>query len=121
VYPFETRLQWLYNSSYSHLLHALELNPHGRDSLLQERAASLRRWDRVRTGVMVLLYLGVLGAVVAYLGNFIPGLDEATPLVSALIRLVGALTGLLTLVYLFLTRLLDQLETDIYMILASSG
>ncbi|MCA1818965.1 MAG: hypothetical protein LC620_02750 [Halobacteriales archaeon] len=121
MYPFESRLQWLLHSSYGHLLHDLELNPHGRDSLLQERAASLRRWDRARTGVMVLLYLGVLGAAVAYASDFVPGLGEATPLVSAFIRLVGALTGLLTLAYLFLTRLLDQLEADIYMILANVG
>lgn len=119
MYPFETRLQWLFHSSHMHLLRALELTPHRRDSLLQERTASLRRWNRARFVVLVFLYLGAAGTAVAYAGNFIPALAEAAPLVSAIARIAGALTGLLTLLYLFLSRLLDQIVTDIYMILSN--
>jgi hypothetical protein len=109
------------HSRYGHILQALELGSRGRDSLLHERAASLRRWDRVRTGALVLLYLGFAGTVVGLAANFVPGLSQATPVVTAAVRVAGALTGLLTLVYLFLTRLLSQLEADILMILASSA
>lgn len=118
MYPYESRLKWILSSRYNHLLHALALNPHpGHDSLVAERAASLRRWDRTRTGVMVLLYLGFAGAAVAYAGNFVPVLTEATPLLRTIVGLVGALTGILTVAYLFLTRLLSQIEADLLMLL----
>lgn len=121
VYPYETRFEWLLHSRYGHLLRALELNPHGRDNLLNERATALRRWDRVRAAVLVLLYLGAAGTAVAYAANFLPALGEALPLLRAATRVAGALTGLLTLAYLLLTRLLSQLEMDILMILANIG
>jgi hypothetical protein len=121
VYPYESRLAWLLHSRYGHILQALELTPPGRDSLLHERAGSLRRWDRVRTGTMLLLYVGFAGTAVGLAANFVPGLDTATPWITAIVRISGALTGLLTLAYLFLTRLLSQLEADILMALATSG
>jgi hypothetical protein len=121
MYPFESRLKWILSSRYGHILQALELHRHGRDSLLHERAASLRRWDRVRTGVTVLLSLGFIGTGLAVAGNFVPGLADATPLLLAMIRVVGALTGLFTLAYLFLTRLLSQIEADLLMLLANAG
>jgi hypothetical protein len=121
VYPYESRWKWLFSSRYNHILAALELAPgHASDSLLHDRAASLRRWDRVRTAVMVLLYLGFVGAALAYAGNFLPVLTKTTVFLGSIIRIVGALTGLFTLAFLFLTRLLSQIEADILMLLAST-
>jgi hypothetical protein len=121
VFPYETRLRWLLSSRYGHILRALALTPHPRDSILEERAASLRRWDRTRTTFMVFLYLGFAGTAIAIGGNFVPGLRELAPVLVALIRYVGTLTGLLTLAYLFLTRLLSQLEADILMLLVANA
>jgi hypothetical protein len=121
VYPYESRLKWLLSSRYNHILRALELAPHGRDSLLHERAASLHRWDRVRTVATVLLSVGFAGTAVAIARNLLPGLTTAAPLLTAVTKIFGALTGLLTLVYLFLTRLLSQIEADMLMILVSTA
>ena len=122
MYPYESRLKWLMSSRYNHILRALELAPRpARDSLLDERAHSLRRWDRVRAASLVLLYLGVVGAGIVYASNFIPGLGTATPALARILRYTGALTGVFTLAYLFLTRLLSQIEADILMLLASNA
>jgi hypothetical protein len=121
MYPYESRLKWLLSSRYNHVRQALELTPHAHDNILDERAASLRHWDRVRTGVTILLYAGFAGTGIAIARNLLPGLSTATPLLLALTKVAGALTGLLTLAYLFVTRLLNQIEADIFMILAISG
>ncbi|HUR61253.1 MAG TPA: hypothetical protein VM286_02675 [Candidatus Thermoplasmatota archaeon] len=120
MYPYESRLRWILSSRYNHILQALELKPHPRhDSLVSERARSLRKWDRVRTGVSVLLYIGFAAAAIAYAGNFVPFLAEAAPYLRTLVGAASALTGLMTLAYLFLSRLLSQIEADILMLLSA--
>jgi len=120
VYPYESRWKWLVSSRYNHILTALRMAPsERRDSLLESRAEAMGRWDRVRATVMVLLYAGVFGTAIGYAGNFVPAIKEALPFLAPIVRILGALTGLLTLLYLLVTRLLSQIEADILMILAT--
>lgn len=122
MYPFAGRLQWLFASRYKHLVAACRQATTA-DSLVTERLASLERWGKMRAVVAGFLYLGLAAAVGSYLGQYVPGLEElAVPLEQAA-AITGAFTGLFTLAFLALTRLLSQLEIDILtlFILEQSG
>jgi hypothetical protein len=119
MYPFRSRLRWFAASRYRHLLRGFEDAP-PTDTLVQERLASLARWVRVRDGVMVLLYLGLAGSALTVLAPILPALSAVVDAVDAVATGLNAFAGLITLVYLFITRLLGQIETDIWVLLAAN-
>jgi hypothetical protein len=110
MYPYPDRVRWILFGRYSHLVKAIRNSPNDDVDLLA-RAAGLARWNLIRFIVSIPLALGVLAAVLGALARFIPGgLDD--DVVTTLLGAATALTGVLTLAYLFLTRLLGQLEID---------
>lgn len=116
VYPFRSRIRWLMAGRYLHVAKALALNP-GSDTLVQEKVESLVRWGRVRTVVSFLLYLGIAGGLLTYFSSKVPGLAEVAYVLEDAAAVVGAFAGILTLAFLFLTRLLAQIEADLLMLL----
>lgn len=102
---------------YAHLMRACRDRRRAlQDSTLEARLNSMRTWNSVRFGVSVLLSIGVLATVLSTIAQFLQvGADIG--FVGKLVAISSALTGLLTVVYLFLTRLLGQLEIDILAIL----
>ena len=116
MYPFKSRTRWLLAGRYLHLAKALSLHP-SPDTLVQEKVDSLVRWGRVRTGVAVLLYLGILGGLATYFGSKVPGFAEVAYVLEDVATVVGAFAGILTLAFLFLTRVLAQIEADLLMLL----
>jgi hypothetical protein len=120
MYPYESRLRWLFNSRYHHILQFLQLHHDrlGHDSLVLERAASLRRWGRTRAAVAVTLYLGILGTALSFASRYFGPVAATVPLLTTLVKITGTFTGILTLAFLFLTRLLSQIEGDILMLLS---
>lgn len=110
-------MAWLLAGRFRHIAKACADRP-AADTLVHERLALLMRWGRVRTAVTVLLYLGIAGSLATFLGSRIPGLADAAYLLEDAAALTGTFTGVLTLAFLFLTRLLGQIEADILMLLA---
>lgn len=119
MYPFASRLRWLAASRYRHLLRGFERSP-PTDTLVQERLESLARWVRVRDGVMVLLYLGLAGSALTFVAPLLPALGPVVDTVDSVSTGVNTFAGLITVAYLFITRLLGQIETDIWVILAAN-
>lgn len=78
---------------------------------------ALRLWNRVRAIVIFLLSLGIAATTTAWVARYVPSLDAAVDVLTRMRTLASAFTGLFTLVYFFLTRLLGQIETDIMTIL----
>ena len=110
VYPFRNRGRWLLFGRYSHLVRAIRDHP-SEDVVLRKRVNSLRAWNSVRFFFSVLLSAGVVATVASAVASQLPG--QAESLLSRIVATSTATTGALTLVYLFLTRLLGQLEIDI--------
>ncbi len=75
----------------------------------------MRMWNTIRFAVSLLLTGGLVATVVSAYANMLPG--AASKVLVGFIAISTALTGALTLAYLFLTRLLGQLEIDILTIL----
>ena len=83
---------------------------HGlQDKVLDARLLQMRTWNTARFIVSVLLAIGLVATLVSAYGNQLPG----TSVVRAVVAVSTAITGALSLAYLFLTRLLGQLEIDI--------
>ena len=102
---------------YSHLLRAARDRRRGvQDTLLTQRLASLRSWNFARFVVSVPLTLGLLATVVSFVAAFLPG-GAAEDVVGRVLALTTALTGGLSIVYLFLLRICGQLEIDILALL----
>lgn len=118
MYPYRSRLSWLMGSRYGHLVRALD---HRRrqlqDSTLEVRVDAMRFWNRVHAAVLILLSLGLAASVVGWIARLLPSFDPAAEAAVALTRIAGLVSGALTLVYLFVNRLLGQLEADILAIL----
>ena len=114
VYPFGNLLRWLTASRYRHLIQAYERRADRfQDTLVQSRIDTMRRWDRIRAFASFLLYLSLAATIAAWIARFLPRLADATELFGRLAALASTFTGIITLVFLFLTRLLGQLEMDI--------
>lgn len=104
-----------------HLIEAIERRPDAFSGepgwVLRRRLHALRRWGRVRAAVMVFLYFGILATVGAWILRYIPQPEPAQELIDQVTALASALTGLLTLLAIFFTRLLGQIEMDIIALL----
>ena len=115
MYPFDSRLRWLFSGQWGHILAALDRRPHWRDDeVLADRADALQFWNRVRSAIMVMLSLGLIATAIAWFARFLPGATEAEEATNVVAASLSSVTGFLTVLYLFLTRLLGQIETDIW-------
>lgn len=110
MYPYRNRLRWFVFGRYSHLVRAIRDHP-SEDLTLIRRVNSLRIWNSVRFVFSVLLSVGVAATVASAVASQLPG--QAESVLAGVVAASTAATGVLTLVYLFLTRLLGQLEIDI--------
>ena len=117
VYPYRDRTNWLLHGRYAHLVRALDDRRRVQDSILEGRVEALRFWGAVRATVIVLLSIGVAAAAAAWTARYLPSFDPAIDVVNRVSALASAASGVLTVVYLLLTRLLNQLEIDILCIL----
>ncbi|MHB1262150.1 MAG: hypothetical protein ACYC2H_10610 [Thermoplasmatota archaeon] len=116
MYPYRNRTRWFLFGRYSHLMRACRDRRRAlQDTVLDGRLASLRTWNTVRFAVSLLLTGGLVATAVSAYANMLPG--AASTVLVGFITISTALTGGLTVAYLFLTRLLGQLEIDILTIL----
>lgn len=116
MYPFDSRWRWLLAGRHSHLLAALAMSPTG-DSFVVERIAQLRKYNTAHLVVGGLLFFGLVGSGLTYVASLLPALGGIWAVARDAAALVGALTGVLTLAYLFIARLLSQVEADLLMLL----
>lgn len=112
MYPYRNRFRWFMFGRYSHLARSLRDRPELADLTLKKRLASLRLWNSVRFVVSIPLAAGVAATVGGAVAKVLPG-GLAQEAVDDLLTLSTGVTGVFTLAYLFLTRLLGQLEIDI--------
>jgi hypothetical protein len=118
MYPYRTRLQWFIFGRYAHLIEGISRRRGElQDSVLDARLVDLAWWNRVRFVTLILLSLGLIATMGAYIARAIPAWETAQSLIERIAALSGASAGFLTLAYLFLTRLLSQIEADILAIL----
>ncbi len=118
MYPYRNRTRWIMASRYGHLVHALDKRRRFmQDSLLDSRIKSMRWWNRVRFVVSLILSIGLIATGAAALARLLPGSASTIAAVQTIFALSGAAAGLMTLAYIFLTRLLSQLEVDIFTII----
>lgn len=116
MYPYRNRTRWFLFGRYSHLMRACRDRRGAlQDTVLDARLASMRVWNTLRFAVSILLTGGVVSTIISAYANLLPG--AASTVVVGFVAISTALTGALTLAYLFLTRLLGQLEIDILTIL----
>lgn len=98
---------------YAHLGRAARDRRRGlQDTILTQRLASLRLWNLVRFVVSVPLTAGLVATVGGTIANLLPG-GLAQEAVDDILALSTSVAGVFTLAYLFLTRLLGQIEIDI--------
>ncbi len=116
MYPFSTRLRWLAAGRYAHILKAAELH-RSADSLVGERLTTLRRWNTIHLVVGTLLLFGILGSVATTAANIFPELGGFWGALRDAAAAIGAFTGILTLAYLGVNRLLSQIEADVIMLM----
>lgn len=106
---------------HRHLAHAVERHPEvltgETGGTLRRRMDSLRRWGGLRGVILVALYFGIVATTAAWVFRYLPRAEPVQDFVDRLTALSGAFTGILTLLALFLTRTLGQLEMDILAIL----
>lgn len=118
MYPYRNRSRWFIGSRYAHLVHALDKRRRPiQDTTLESRVESIRWWNRIHSIVLVLLSIGLAAAVAAWIARFLPSFDTAAHVVDQVSSWANVASGFLTVVYLFVTRLLGQLEADILCIL----
>jgi hypothetical protein len=124
MFPFPSRWQWWRAPGYLHLVEALEEHVEDYDQpfrgILRNRGRRIRLALNLRTGVLVLLNLSLLGTALAWGARVVPGLAEA----RYWIRVAGSLTGLTaatTVAYLLLVRYLGQLQADLLAIMLLGG
>lgn len=120
MYPYRNRSRWFIGSRYAHLVQALDKRRRSvQDSILESRVESIRWWNRVHSIVLVLLSIGLAAAVAAWIARFIPSFDAAAHVVDQVSSWASVSSGFLTVAYLFVTRLLGQLEVDVLCILTT--
>ncbi|HET6398902.1 MAG TPA: hypothetical protein VFH47_05050, partial [Candidatus Thermoplasmatota archaeon] len=73
----------------------------------------MRRYLLLRVIVTTLLYAGLLGTLVSALTQLAPATSQLARAFDGFAAIAGALTGLLTLTYLALSRLVTQCQMDI--------
>ncbi|MEK6976369.1 MAG: hypothetical protein AABY18_08515 [Candidatus Thermoplasmatota archaeon] len=118
VYPYRNRIRWLFASRYAHLVHALDKRRRSlQDTTLESRVESIRFWNKLHSIVLVLLSIGVAATLAGWIARFVPTFDSAADAISQATTSAGAASGFLTILYLFVTRLLGQLEADVLTIL----
>lgn len=118
MYPYRNRSRWFIGSRYAHLVRALDKRRRPiQDTTLESRVESIRFWNRMHSIVLVLLSIGVAAAIAAWVARFIPAFDPAAEAIGTVTTGAGAASGALTILYLFVTRLLGQLEADVLCIL----
>ena len=117
VYPYRSRLRWFLGNRYAHLIRALDQRRNIQDSVLEARIDAMRWWNQVRFIVLVLLSLGLAAAAGAWIVRVMPAFETAVEAVTRVAAFASAASGVLTLAYLFVLRLLGQLEADILAIL----
>lgn len=116
MYPYRNRTRWFLFGRYSHLMRACRDRRRVlQDTVLEARLTSMRTWNTIRFAVSLLLTGGLVATAISAYANLIPG--AASAVLVGFVALSTTLTGVLTLAYLFLTRLLGQLEIDILAIL----
>jgi hypothetical protein len=119
MYPYPDGLRWLIAGRYSHLVKSItDRRPQLVHPTLRRRVRILRRWNTIRFAVSVLLSIGIIATVVSAVVNYLPG---ASDVLRTLVAISTAFTGILTVTYLFLTRLLGQVEIDILTLLMLEG
>lgn len=117
VYPYRTRVAWLVGNRYAHFIRALDQRRSIQDSVLEARVDAMRFWNQVRFFVLILLSLGLGAAGGAWIVRFMPAFEAAVEVVGTVAATASYISGALTLAYLFVLRLLGQLEADILTIL----
>lgn len=121
MYPYPDRLRWFIAGRYAHVVKAAEVRKGAlRNPILRARVDSLRTWNQVRAGVIVLLSLGIAGAAAAWIARQLGAFSTAAEAVDQLAAAASASSGFLTIIYVILTRLLGQLEIDIMSMLATT-
>ena len=114
MYPYRNRFRWFVFGRYSHLARALR--DHQRDDpVLLHRIRNLRTWNTARFVISFPLSIGVVATLASAIATQLPG--QAGGGLANTVEINTALTSILTVLYLFLTRLLGQLEIDILTIL----
>jgi len=102
---------------YAHLVKAVHARRRAvQDTILDQRVASLRRWNLARFLVSIPLTVGLVATALSALATLLPGGVTAESVANVLI-VSPYIAGVATLAYLFLTRLCGQLEIDILAIL----
>lgn len=117
MYPYPDRYRWLAAGRYAHLVEALKGHGLRGKPVLAARLKALRAWNRVRFVVLLLLSIGLIATTGAWIARYLPDSQHTLDAINSFTAASGAASGLLTLAFLFLTRLLDQIEMDILMIL----
>lgn len=118
MYPYRNRWRWFMFGRYAHLAKAInERKTPLQDTVLESRVGALMRWNRIRFGVSLLLSLGILAAAGAWIAARLPSAETASVLLDDTAALSSAAAGVLTVAYLFFSRLLGQIEADILTIL----
>lgn len=117
MFPFESRWRWVLKTGYLHLAEAIEdrldvfHEPYR--SILKSRAKGLQVAVSARALILVLLNVGVVVMIAAWVAALFPELGWARAWLSTL---AGSLTGLsllFTVFFLLITRYLGQLQADV--------
>jgi hypothetical protein len=116
-YPYRNRFRWFLFGRYSHLARAARDHPRfAKDGTLAHRIHSLRTWNSVRFFVSLPLTLGLMATVASAVAKYVPG-GAAENVVDDVLAYSTTLTGVFTLAFLLISRLLGQLEIDILALL----
>jgi hypothetical protein len=115
MFPYPSRFRWFFHGPADHLLMALARRPAVLEHpLVKARAAQMRRYLGLRVVAAALLYVGILATSLGWLARYLPGLtQEGLDRLTETAATLGALTSVVSLAYLLLTRLVLQCQMDI--------
>lgn len=117
MHPYRNRLQWNLRAPAEHLIDGLEPVVDQLPSDIKRRflAASrdVRRTLKIRLGVLILLYIGIISSAITWITQLIPTFQVFLDLLRPLAQILSGISVLFLLVTLLLQRRIGQLEADL--------
>ncbi len=121
-FPFEKRWKWYAKNRWTHVIVGIEKHldrfaePYC--TYLHQRSHAMKRWILARVILLVLLSASIVAAVAAGIARALPAVAAAADGVETLFSILSAFSGLFTLGFFFVNRVLGQLEADIMVCLS---
>ncbi len=122
MFPYDRRLQWILKGPYRHLYDGLRKDGHLLEGPFQPQIAArikaMQLWVLIRTILLVPLSVSIITSIVSVVRDYLGGFQAAEVAFSAFAKLSTTFATVFALLFLFASRTLDQLRSDLTVLMA---